>query len=362
MQRIIFFVKTIVLAILICLSINMVSEILQPKNAGGWPSTRTFDGFYQMSKDSLDCIMFGSSHAVSFFSPQELYNCYGYMSYNLGSEQQNLLTSYYWLEEALNYQSPQVVILETFFLFPYTLGEQSEIVNFDEPSLRKAFDNMRLSNHKINAVRDICSIDKSQSASSYFFPMIRYHTRWNELKEEDFTYLVSDKYFVDKGYSFIDAVSNYEYIGYETVPYGEEQIPDNTLLYLEKIRELCEMKGIKLVLVTTPKNGWNENMHMIVDEYCKRYDLFYIDFCSSDLMQEINYCFVEDNADYGHGNIRGATKVTDYLGKYLSTYLLIEPLHAEYSQQWDHDKELYSITVDEHTRNLLSLESTEQVQ
>ena len=359
MQRITFIVKTIVLAILVCLTINIVSEILKPKNAGGWPSTQTFDGFYQMPEDSLDCIMLGSSHAVSFFSPQELYDSYGYMSYNLGSEQQNLLTSYYWLVEALKYQSPKVVILETFFLFPYTLGEQNEIVNFDEPSLRKAFDNMRLSNNKINAVKDICSIDKSQSAASYFFPLTRYHTRWNELREEDFIYLFHDKYFVNKGYSFIDSVSNYEYVGYDTISNGAQQIPDNTFSYLEKIRELCEREDIELLIVTTPKNGWNENMHMIVADYCKQYDLCYIDFCNSNLMQEINYCFAEDNADYGHGNVRGATKVTDYIGKYMSTDMLIEPSHVEYRQQWENDKELYFISVDEHVQSLLFTESAE---
>lgn len=65
-----------------------------------------------MQKDTVDVLFLGSSHGVTSFLPQELYNQYGITGYNLGCEQQGMVTSYYWLKEALRYQSPKAVVLD----------------------------------------------------------------------------------------------------------------------------------------------------------------------------------------------------------------------------------------------------------
>ena len=53
-----------------------------------WPTTTTFAGFYDLDKDSVDVLFLGSSHGVTSFCPQEVYNQYGITSYNLSSDQQ----------------------------------------------------------------------------------------------------------------------------------------------------------------------------------------------------------------------------------------------------------------------------------
>ena len=62
---------------------------------------------------------------------------YGITSYNLGCERQNLITSYYWLKEALRCQSPKAVVLDSYFLFQY---EEKDSQNLSEPYVRKALD------------------------------------------------------------------------------------------------------------------------------------------------------------------------------------------------------------------------------
>lgn len=99
-----------------CLVALTVNRILIPKcyYDDSWPTTSTYQGFYQMEKDSVDVLFLGSSCAAAGLNPQEFYDSYGIRSYNLGCEGQSLLTSYYWLEEALRFQSPKVVVLEVF--------------------------------------------------------------------------------------------------------------------------------------------------------------------------------------------------------------------------------------------------------
>ena len=59
-----------------------------------WPTTTTFAGFYDLDKDSVDVLFLGSSHGVTSFCPQEVYNQYGITSYNLSSDQQGLCLLY----------------------------------------------------------------------------------------------------------------------------------------------------------------------------------------------------------------------------------------------------------------------------
>lgn len=131
-------------------------------------------GFLRNEKNTADVLFWGSSHAASFFIPQELYNSFGITSYNLGCDQQNLLTSYFWLKEALNYQKPKAVILDCYMLFTYNA---EEALNTAESCTRKAFDYMKWSQVKKEAVKTICQLDENQTLSSYYFPNIRYHSR-----------------------------------------------------------------------------------------------------------------------------------------------------------------------------------------
>lgn len=50
-------------------------SVLVPKfySDNTWPTTSTYQGFYQMKKGTVDVLMFGSSHMASSVSPQRLY-------------------------------------------------------------------------------------------------------------------------------------------------------------------------------------------------------------------------------------------------------------------------------------------------
>ena len=94
-----FIEKSVVFLCVLCICVKLVFQLIVPKffRDNAWPTTSTYLGFYQMAENSIDVLCFGSSHAASFFLPQELYNKCGIRSYNLGCEQQNLITSYCWI-------------------------------------------------------------------------------------------------------------------------------------------------------------------------------------------------------------------------------------------------------------------------
>ena len=79
----------LILLVTLILMAVLAGEIFKPKfrNDNYWPLDVTYQSFYEMEKDSVDVIFLGSSHAISAFSPQELYDECGIRSFNLGSEE-----------------------------------------------------------------------------------------------------------------------------------------------------------------------------------------------------------------------------------------------------------------------------------
>lgn len=344
--------KAALFLFLTIISVHMVNRVLTPKYFynNTWPTTSTYQGFYEMEKNTVDVIFLGSSHAASSFSPQVLYNRYGITSYNLGCEQQNLVVSYYWLKEALRYQKPKAVVLDGYILFPYN---REEPLNSAESCTRKALDYMRMSPVKEEAVDTICTIDSKQSRLSYYFPNIRFHSRWTGLNEDDFTYGEMSEHYELKGFTAIPSYSNNEsYKPFEAGDSQEEE-PMVSLMeeYLDKIVSLCQEENIALILVKTPSTPQTVQRYNTLTRYAEEHQLLFIDFNEKGTFRRLHYDFAKDNCDNGHGSIWGATKITSYLGGVLQGELGLE---ARIDEQWETTKEYYQDVVQDCTLKLVT--------
>lgn len=286
-------------------------------------------------------MFFGSSRAAASFVPQEMYNNYGITSYNLGSEQQNTVVSYYWLKEALNYQEPKAVILDVKHLFVY---DENEKLNSQVSCTRKPIEHMKMSSVKIEAIKDICSLDDKQSMFGYYFPLYNYHTRWKLLKEEDFSYKEQLQSSKAKGYAPLYRAGgiNAE-LPYET-DNGDPSIEKLKFVplmetYLSKMVDLCKERGIQLILVNVPYQESTKSHYYAVKAYAEEKEIPYYDFCAAPLYQEIDYNFQLDNQDAVHSNLSGAKKLTNYMGQILSEEYGIGS-HEDI--QWEESRDYYA--------------------
>ncbi len=309
-------IKLVAFVLLTCLCVKTVNEWMIPKDYynAALPTTNTYKEFYKLKKDSVDVLFLGSSHAVCAFNPQVIYDNYGVTSYNLGSGQQSLLASYYWLREALKYQSPKVVVLETFTCFRYSDKYVYNKINCDEPSLRKPIDNMRLSPLKVEAARDIERLDPTQIGLSYILRNIRYHSRWTYLEEDDFTERSMTEHAGIKGFKFnSERTPGDDVTFYDADSEAAEAIPmaDIAEEYLGRIEELCDKNGITLIFVKVPSSE-AIGKYKTMKEYTQTKGIPFYDFNEDTLYHEINY--IADNMYY-HVNYEGAEKISNYLGR-----------------------------------------------
>ncbi|MCF0114525.1 MAG: hypothetical protein HUJ56_04170 [Erysipelotrichaceae bacterium] len=315
----------------------LVNVILLPKYMYNheWPTTATFTKFYELEDNSVDVLFFGTSNGASAFNPAVLYEQEGIRSYSLACEQQNLLTSYYWLKEALRFQKPKVVVLDPFILFEF---RKEEPLNTEEPTQRKAFDYMKWSSVKREAVKAICSIDESQDEMSYYFTNIRFHNRWKGLELNDFDFLSIKQHKDLFGFSALRTLaSDFDYyqpletfkteeiwhedtgeLEFVTVEATDLAEPDDVMLiYFEKINELCKQENIELVLCKTLHYEWTIEQHNYIQDFAFRNGLTFIDYNMKDMYEAAGLSFMEDNADGVHMNVWGSRKATSYLGTIL---------------------------------------------
>ncbi|SCY72628.1 hypothetical protein [Butyrivibrio sp. INlla14] len=310
-----FICKVLIIASSLVILMIVITKLLTPKKLYNveWPTTLTYTGFYEMPRDTVDVLFFGSSHGAAAFDPQVVYNLYGIKSYNLSCEQQNLLVSYYWLEEALKYQSPKVVVLDPFILFPFY---RDEALNTSEICTRLAIDPMRWSHNKLNAVMDICKFDGSQSIDSYFLKTIRFHAKWKALKEHDFSYAKMENHFELKGYA---PLSNYmvnaneNYMPFRSVDAeGIEMVP-LMQSYLDKIVDVCKERNIALLIVKTPTTNWDIDRYNEVKSYSEKNNIRYIDFNEMDTNTDSGFSYLYSMSDDEHCNLWGAETVSAYV-------------------------------------------------
>lgn len=335
-----FAVKSILFVGILAVLVNLTNKILTPKYYMDslWPTTSTYEGFYDMEENTVDVLFLGSSHAASCFNPQVMYNAFGIQSYNLACEHQNLLTSYYWLMEALRFQTPKVVILDTYTLFTVN---KYEPLNTAENCTRKAFDNMKWSKIKWEAVHDICNYDEKQTLSSYYFPNVRYHTRWAELQEEDFRFSSDKKHYELKGYTPLDRKGGYAIFE----PFREGDTTDCSKMvplmeqYLNRIAEVCREKNIELVLVKTPAAAHNISKYNAIKKYADENGVEYWDFNEAKLYNDCEIVFSEDLHDDMHVNIWGSEKISVYIADKLCREFDIG--QGKGSEQWAQSNEYY---------------------
>ena len=238
------------------------------------------------------------------------------------------------MEETLNYETPKVMV---FNVLSMKYGEpQSEAYN------RLNLDGMRLSPQKLAAVR--ASMTEEESLLSYLFPLLRYHSRWNELKGEDLRYLTHRDIVSDSGY-----LMNVQVRPAENVPAGRP-LGDYSFApvcwdYLDKMASLCEEKGVRLVLIKAPSlyPFWYDQWEEQIEDYAARRGLSYINFL--ELTDEIGVDFTTDTYDSGlHLNLYGAEKLSRWFGQWLTANCPVEDRRGqeEYADIWNEKSAAYA--------------------
>lgn len=298
-------VSAVLLAFALVLS--LATMLLQPKYMTDLVEG-SFTSQYYREAGGHDVIFIGDCEVYSNFSPMELYRQQGITAYVRGNSQQLIWQSYFILEETLRYETPKAVVWNV------NAMRYSEPVS--EAYNRLALDKMRWSEEKINMI--LASMTEEEDFLSYVFPILRYHSRFDELKEEDIEYLFREKDNTFNGYLMEKGV-----VPLGTLP-RKRPLPDYSFGeicwdYLDRMRTLCQEKGVELILIKAPSvyPYWYDEYDVQIEEYAAEHGLSFYNFL--DHVEEMGIDYNTDTYDAGlHLNLEGATKLTTFFGELLA--------------------------------------------
>ena len=296
------------------ITLFFLQRLLMPKYMSDIVEGALTAEYYEETTDH-EVLFVGDCEVYENFSPITLYQEYGISSYIRGSAQQLAWQSYYMLEDTLRYETPKVVVVNV--LAGKYVEPQSEAYN------RMTIDGMKLSKTKLDAIE--ASMTDRENMLDYIFPILRYHSRWSELSAEDFRYLFCKDKISHNGYYMRVDVRPAE--GFpEPDILADYTLGSYAMGYLDKMRKLCEDKGIALVLVKSPSlfPHWYDEWDEQIVAYAEQHGLNYFNY--EKLAKTVGIDYNTDTYDAGlHMNLAGAEKLSSYFGKYLKeNYELID--------------------------------------
>ncbi len=314
----------------------VLQQLLMPKYHSASREGNLIAEYYQETREH-DVLFIGDCEVYGNFSPAVLWEEYGLTSYIRGSAEQLIWQSYYLLEEMLEKEAPKAVIFNV--LSMKHNEADSEAYN------RMTLDGMKLSRHKIASVK--ASMTGDESFISYLFPLLRFHSRWNELAEEDFRYL-----FKRPSVSFNGYMPRVDVKPMGAMP-AKRPLPDyrfgeNAMYYLEKMAALCEEKGTELILIKAPVvyPYWYDEWDAQIREFADAHSIAYYNLL--DLTDEAGIDFSADTYDGGlHLNVSGAEKATRFLGSLITGHITV-PDHesdTELKEIWSEKLRAYHAEI-----------------
>lgn len=264
-------------------------------------------------EDSLDVIFLGDSLVYSAISPMEIWEKYGFTSFDCAGSAQQMFACEELLKAILENQKPKAVIFEPNSLYR-----------------------------------------KEQSGSKFalrvnsLFPIFTYHDRWKNIDKSCFSGFFSTNNTDDfKGFAPKWNVEKGKSDEYMSESDKSKKVPDYNEKYFESIIGICKEAGAELIMISVPsRKCWNYAKHNGIQELADKYGVEYVDLNLSNDRLSIDW--EKDTRDAGdHLNYYGAEKVSDFLGAYLQNrYSLPDRRNDSEYSQWNEAFERYMPFVD----------------
>lgn len=300
-------ISIVAVLLVFLLLFHLVTMLLQPKYMTDLVEGGMLSQYYRET-GGHDVIFVGDCEVYANFSPMEMYRQAGITAYVRGSSQQLIWQSYYVLKETFRYETPKIVV---FNVNAMRYGEPvSEAYN------RLTIDKMKWSEEKVGIIQ--ASMTEEEDFLSYVFPILRYHSRFDELTAEDVQYLFRTKDITWNGHLMNKEVKPLGKLPAQRV-LADYQFPDICYSYLDKIRLLCEENGAELILVKAPSvyPFWYDEYDAQIQNYADQHGLSFYNFLDS--VEEIGIDYSTDTYDAGlHMNLNGATKLSRYFADILA--------------------------------------------
>lgn len=347
-------IRCIVFLLLGILFFDHIQRICIPNWVDSGNPQMVIKGIDALDSNELDAVFLGSSLVYAGISPMILYRDAGIVAYNLATSAQPLECSLCLLNKLYNTQHPKVVFLDAGALFYDDELQKNAYWRYVLDSLPLCPDKIKL------GIKYVKCVENNDGFMSVIFPLIKYHSRWSQLLEEDLKLYDDNSFYYSGGYyvdsQIVSATRTLDFIdewdeklrnqsvGEEThileneketvqikEPIYVHQISDNNLKQFMEIKNLCDKQGTTLVLIKIPMRtltqydnaSWTMYKSNLTKVLMEEYEIPFLDLqYDADLHLDFKF----DTKDGGkHLNLLGAEKVSKYFSDYIKNNFKISP-------------------------------------
>lgn len=303
--------------------------LLNISNVLGRKYSKQKHGNYIENPSSYDVIFLGTSHVINGINPMEMYKEYGVASYNLANHACPMALTYWVFKNSLEVNTPKLVVVDLYSLnWEYKLDENIDYAH-------DALDAFPLTLTKWKCAWDL--FDSLDNRMQMVFPLAKYHSRWNEIKKEDFHITKN----IAAGWQFRMGIA--EDIEKPKLP-DEGALPEKRTLsmeYLEKLIIDCRERDIDVLLCYLPCAEKTENQ--VYGNYgyvlAKEYGLNYLNLAKDGDLVDYDIDFFDEA---GHLNTSGAKKVTSAIGNFIiGNYPVTDCRTTDRAKSWESSYEIY---------------------
>src|SRR5574344_1639570 len=182
MKNVIKFISFLIIFIFL---LFVLSGVLSP-----YKTSSLLKDINKEKRNSIDAIFVGDSDVYTDISPMEIYEKYGFSTYDYASPAISNITLYYLMQEALKNQHPKVVVMDTAMVFDR---------NDDTHFTHVALDPIKFDKIKQKAINDKIYHLSNLEKFEFFLPIFKFHDRWKNISAYDF-YKIFTRHDHMKGY------------------------------------------------------------------------------------------------------------------------------------------------------------------
>ncbi|MBO6164603.1 MAG: hypothetical protein J6N77_06100 [Lachnospiraceae bacterium] len=299
-------VRTALLAVILLLAFAKVQQIVSsPSDPRNYQLIR---GFYAEPENSLDVVMIGGSNAYAFYQAPVMWAAEGIRSASYSCNGNRMSAAKYFMEEARKKQKDA--------LFVVVMNEY--LMDLKENKIHFHTDYMPFSMNKVHLIEDLCGRAGYtwKEKLEYYFPIIRYHSRWKELTKADFHYQLDGLKGASYYDKFLDTAKDMSGRLPQTDDVGE--IPAETQECLNDLMDYCEQNQLKVLFVHSAQIIPEEELavYNAIDGMLESRGFDTLNLCN--YTEEIGYDLAADYYNPLHNNVHGSLKASRFLANYLA--------------------------------------------
>ena len=302
-------------------------------------SYETINRFYREKKGSLDAVYFGGSEVNAFWQPTFGWNDRGIAVWDYTVDSVPA--------DAMKYMMMEVHKTQPQALFIISLGAfKKDTAVGSMEAIHRLIDYMPFSLNKVRMIHHLVEGTEYTGLDrlEFYFPIIRFHTRWDELgkwvlgaADEDYK---SSRHRYNFRNNVLDIREDYHQSD-ERVP-----VPEDIKAAITEVLDYCDEQQLQVLFVKTPQARLNETlgrMNTIEDMITAR------GYLCLDLLKNVEDTGLNLQTDFYnrfHTNVHGSLKYSHDLADYLvEHYGFTDKRGTAGWESWDEAAEAYIETL-----------------